>query len=134
MPWPAATGSLWFLERGWVAPNVGALLGAPPLASLLPAVAITIWAAVEVFRAARPVRPAMTVAVLLGLAPLAALALRPPQPPYFGRLWRAGVYGAFSGRDPARDELRAVASEAATPEEQRLAVRVWRWLGPHPEP
>ena len=37
MPWPAATGSLWFLARGWVAPNLGTLLGAGPALSLLAA-------------------------------------------------------------------------------------------------
>ena len=30
MPWPAATGALWFLGRGWVAPNLGTLIGAGP--------------------------------------------------------------------------------------------------------
>ena len=130
MPWPEVTGSLWFLERGWVAPNVGMLFGLEGLASLAIPAALLLWAAGAAASAARPAKPAVPVAVLLGLAPLAALALRPPEPPYFGRLWRAGVYGAYSGRDDGRRELAGVALEARTPEERRLALRVWRWLGP----
>ena len=130
MPWPAATGSLWFLARGWVAPNLGTLLGVAPGLSLALPAALTLWSLFAVARAASPARPAISVALLLGVAPLALLLLRPPEPPYFGRLWRAGVLGAFSGRDDARQELGAVVLEASTPEEQRLAARVWRWLGP----
>jgi hypothetical protein len=134
MPWPEVTGSLWFLERGWAAPNLGMLFGLEGAASLaLPAV-LLFWAVFAAASAARPARPAAPVAVLLGLAPLAALALRPPEPPYFGRLWRAGIYGAYSGLDPRRSELREVAFEAQTPEEHRLALRVWRWLGPRGGP
>jgi hypothetical protein len=130
MPWPEVTGSLWFLERGWAAPNVGMLFGLTGAASLAIPAALVVWAIAAAASAARPARPAVPVAVLLGLAPIAALALRPPEVPYFGRLWRAGVYGAYSGLDPRRVELRAVALDAQTPEERRLALRVWRWLGP----
>jgi hypothetical protein len=76
------------------------------------------------------VRPALALAVLVGIAPLLVLLMRPPDPPYFGRLWRAGVLGAFSGRDDGREELGAVVLEAATPEERRMAIGVWRRLGP----
>ncbi len=132
MAWPAATGSLWFLARGWVAPNLGALAGAGAALSLVPAAAAALCAAFAAFRAGAPVKPAVPVAALVGLAPLLVLMLRPPEPPYFGRLWRAGVYGAFSGRDAERRELGAVVLEASTPEEKTMATRVWRWLGPPP--
>jgi hypothetical protein len=106
------------------------VFGLEGLASLAIPAALFLWAAAAAVSAARPAKPAVPVAVLLGLAPLAALVLRTPEPPYFGRLWRAGVYGAYSGRDEGRRELAAVALEARTAEERRLALRVWRWLGP----
>lgn len=130
MTWPAATGSLWFLEHGWVAPNLATLLDLPAWPSLLPPAAVAVFALAEATRAALPVRPAAAVALLLGAAPLSAFLLRPPQPPYLGRLWRAGVLGAYSGRDDARTELRATALEAITPREKRQAIQMWRWLGP----
>jgi hypothetical protein len=130
MRWPEAAGSLWFVVRRWVAPTLAALFDADPWVCLaLPAV-VTFWALWAAGRDAAPVTPAAPVAALLGIAPLVALLLRPPEPPYFARLWRAGVYGAFSGRDDARTELRAVALEARTPEERRLAVAMWRWFSP----
>ncbi len=132
IPWPAAAGSLWFLSRGWVADNLGALLGASPAVSLVFPAALTSFAAWRAIRAAGPVRPAVSVALLLGVAPLVGLLLRPPAPPYYGRLWRAGVLGAFSGRDAERKELAEVALAASTPEERRMALAVWRWLGPRP--
>jgi hypothetical protein len=132
MPWPETTGSLWFLERGWAAPNLGTLFEASPWVSLAIPALLTLWALAAAGREASPVRPVAAVAVLLGVAPLVALLLRAPEPPYFGRLWRAGVLGAFSGRDDGRMELRAVANEARTPAERRLAMRVWRWFGPAP--
>jgi phytoene/squalene synthetase len=113
-----------------VAPNLGTLLGVAPALSLLPPAALTVWALYAACRAAAPVRPALSVAVLLGVAPLLFLMLRPPEPPYFARLWRAGVLGAYSGRDDQRQELSAVALEASTPEERRMALGVWRRLGP----
>jgi hypothetical protein len=134
MPWPEVTGSLWFLERGWAAPNLGMIFGLTGAASLAIPAALLVWAVVAAASAARPARPAVPVAVLLGLSPLVALSLRPPEPPYFGRLWRAGVYGAYSGLDARRVEFRAVALDAQTPEERRLALRVWRWLGPRGAP
>ncbi len=130
IPWPAVSGSLWFLARGWVAPNLGSILGAGPALSLLAPAALTVFAVWQTGRAAAPTRPSLALAALIGVAPLAALMLRPPEPPYYGRLWRAGVLGAFSGRDDERQELGAVVLEAATPEEKRLALRMWRWLGP----
>jgi hypothetical protein len=134
IPWPAASGSLWFLGRGWVAQNLGSMFGVGPVLSLLPPAALTLLAVWQVGRAASPTRPSLPLASLIGVAPLVVLMLRPPEPPYYGRLWRAGVLGAYSGRDDERRELGAVALEASTPEERVLAVRVWRWLGPPPTP
>ncbi len=134
MPWPAATGSLWFLAHGWVAGNLASALGAAPALSLVLPAVVTALAFAGASRAARPTRPAASVALLLGVAPLAAMLLRPPEPPYFGRLWRAGVLGAFSGRDDGRQELGAVVIEASTAEDKSMAIRMWRWLGPRPIP
>jgi hypothetical protein len=128
--WPAATTAFWFLARGWVAPNLATMLGAGAAVSLLAPAAATVLALVAVARAARPVRPAASVAVLLGLAPLVVLLLRPPELSYQGRLWRAAFLGAFSDRDPRREELRAVALEAVTPDDRRRAMGVWRGFGP----
>lgn len=128
--WPAATGSLWFLAHGWVAPNLLTLAGAGPAMALLPPLVMTLWALLAACRAALPVRPALPVALLVGAAPILVLLLRPPEPPYFGRLWRAGVLGAFSGRDDGRQELGAAVLEASTPEERRMALGMWRRLGP----
>jgi hypothetical protein len=130
MPWPAVTGALWFLARGWVAPNLGTLIGAGPALSLLLPAALTVFAVWRTARAAAPTRPALALAALIGFAPLAALMLRPPEPPFFGRLWRAAVLGAFSGHDDEWREFGAVALAASTPEEKGVAYRMWRWLGP----
>lgn len=134
LSWPVATASAWYLARGWIAQNLGTILGlAPPVALWLP-VLVTGAVTIVVARAARPVRPGVAVAILAGAAPLCALLLRPPALSYEGRLWRAAALGAFSGRDPQREELRATAMEAATPEERRLAMGLWRVYGPPPPP
>ena len=129
MPWPETTGSLWFLVRRWAAPNLGLLFDTDPWISLALPTLLTAWALLAAVRAAAPVKPAAPLAALVGVAPLVALLLRPPEPPYFGRLWRAGVYGAYSGRDDGRTELLRVAKEAGTEPERRLAVRMWRFFG-----
>jgi hypothetical protein len=129
LPWPPATGSLWFLARGWFASNVMAGLGGVSL--LLPAAAVVVAGGLA-FRAAGPLVPppavALAAALLLFAAPLAAS----PRPPYVGRLWRAAVFGAYSGLDPRRDELRRVVLEASTPQEQRQARGAWRLYGTRP--
>ncbi|MEX1246538.1 MAG: hypothetical protein WEB59_16250 [Thermoanaerobaculia bacterium] len=132
LAWPAATSAPWFLQRGWIAQNLGTLFGATGAVTLVLPALVTAMAVVSAARAARPTRPAVLVAVLVGLAPLVALLLRPPELSYPGRLWRAALFGVFSGQDPGREELRAVALEAATPEEQRRAVGMWRAYGPPP--
>lgn len=132
VPWPAATGSGWFLARGWTAPG---LLDAFPgggtaaLALTLAAVALALALAL---RSAGRVSPRPAIAALLGLLPLAVLLLRPPELDFGGRLWRAAIYGAYSGRDRERLELSEVAERASTDRERRMAAGAWRAYGPRP--
>lgn len=130
MAWPAASGSLWFLKHGWFAENLGLAAGLPGWISILLPAALVLATLVLVAKPITPVRPARAVAILLGAAPLLALLLRPPEPPYQGRLWRAAVLGAFTDRDPQRQELLLVASESSTPGERALAYRMWQIYGP----
>jgi hypothetical protein len=125
VPWPLATGSGWFLSRLWVAP---AHLAGGGLALLLPAI-VTAAALALAIRASGPSVPRPAVAVLLGFAPVVFLLLRPPEISYGARLWRAAIFGAYSGVDPGREELKAVVLEAATPEERRQALGAWRVYG-----
>src|SRR5262249_13510420 len=108
VPVSAATGSWWFLAHGWIAPSV---FGAPPAAGVaalvLAALAFAAPLAISA-RAAAPLSPRPALCVFLGAAPLVVLLLRPPRLSYPARLWRAGVFGQFSGLDPERRELAAV--------------------------
>ena len=126
LTWPAGTASLWFLERGWTAPNLLSWLG---WISLVPAAAVTAVAGVLALRAAMPLSPRPSVAVGVGLLLFAATLLRPPEPGFDSRLLRAAVYGAYSGQDPRREELKRVIASAATPAEQRRAMAAWRLYG-----
>jgi hypothetical protein len=123
--WPPATGSLWFLQRGWAAPN---LLASLHWASLLPPAALTVAAGFLALRA-RPLSGRALIAVAAGLLLLAATLLRPPALSYGARLWRAAIYGAYSGLDPEREELRSVARSASTPLEKGQAQGAWRLYG-----
>ena len=87
-------------------------------------------AAFFALRAVRPAIPGLFVAVSAAFALLVATLAAPPAPPYGVRLWRAGVYGAFSGLDPRREELRRMALSASSPAEQRAARGMWRAFGP----
>ena len=130
VPWPAATGSAWFLARGWIAP--GPLNGLPLGSGLslgLGTLAVAVPLALSL-RCAAPMAPRPALAALLGLAPLVVLLLRAPELDFGGRLWRASIYGAYSGRDAQRQELRAAALSASTPEERRRAMGAWRIYGP----
>jgi hypothetical protein len=127
--WPVATGSLWFLERGWVAPNLLDRSSGGLAALALSGAAFAVPLILSL-RAAGTMLPRRAIGALLGLAPLAVLLLRPPELSFGARLWRSAIYGAYSGRDPKREELRAVALTAATPAEQRQAVGSWRVYGP----
>ena len=130
LPFPAAAGSSWFLRRGWIAPGLlnGSIGGGiAALAVSLLAFALPLALAV---RAAGPLSPRPALCALIGLAPLVALLLRPPDLDYPGQLWRAAIYGAYSGRDAGREELRRVALSALTPDQQRQAMGAWRAYGP----
>ena len=129
-PWPAVTASLWFLDRGFVAPNIGSILGAGPAASLVLPAAATLIAVLLAARAGRPMRPSASAALTIGMLPLAALIAFPPTIDYEGRLARAAIVGMFSNLDPDGRELRKVMSEATTPEETRQAEETWRKHGP----
>jgi hypothetical protein len=132
VPWPAATGSLWFLERGWIAPGMlGRWTWGGPTTLSLAGTAFAVSLALAL-RAAGAMRPRAAIASLLGVVPLAVLLLRPPELTFGARLWRAAIYGAYSGRDPQREELRAVALAASTPAEERQAAGAWRVYGPPP--
>ncbi len=136
-PWPAATASRWFLARGWTAPSLLDPIpggGWAALALSWTAVAVCVGLALRALRDTPPrasgPAPSLPILALLGLFPLAALVLSAPELDFGGRLWRASVFGAYSGRDPERRELRAVVESAATPQEQRMAMGAWRVYGP----
>lgn len=129
VPWPAATGSAWFLARGWVADHIGP--GGPAgdiFSGLLLAGAAALGLAACV-RAAEPLASRALPALLLGLAPLLVLLVRPPQLDFSARLWRAAVYGKYSGRDQERVELRRAMETASTPAERRKALGIWGAYG-----
>ena len=130
--WPVATASAWFLARGWVAPNLTSIAGAGPVLSLLPPAAAAAFAFLASVRTAKPLAPSASVGLLLGVVPLVVLCAFPPAPAYTARLWRAAVFGAYSGRDPERIELRKVVDEASTPRERQQALGTWRLYGPSP--
>ncbi len=126
LPWPAATGSLWFLSRGWIAPN---LLSKSVSISLLVPAAILAAAGWAALHAARPLSPRSSFAAAAALALFAVTVAVAPKPSYGARLQRAAVYGRFSGLDPERRELKNVMNSASTPSEQRRAVSAWRQYG-----
>ncbi len=132
LPWPAATGSAWFLSRGWVAENLLSSLWAGLAVALVVALATLAVPLALAIDAAPPSRPRTPIAFLIGLAPLIGLLWHSPEPPYGGRLWRASVLGAFSGKDLSREELRSVVREASTPEERKRAAWAWRIYGRAP--
>jgi hypothetical protein len=127
LPWPPAAGSLWFLARGWFAPNL--FSGLREVSLLLPAAAVAVAGGLAL-RAAAPLRPpaaaALAAALLLFAAPLAAR----PRASYGARLWRAAIFGAYSGLDPKREELRRVVGEASSDAERRQAAGAWKLYGP----
>lgn len=129
LAWPASAGSLWFLARGWAAQSLGTIFGLSPAASLAVPLALTLLAAIPAIRLARPATPSSSVASLAGASAFLLLLALAQEPPYAGRLWRAGMLGAFSGRDPERQELRAVIPEASTDSERRRAAIAWRMWG-----
>ncbi len=79
---------------------------------LLPAAAAVVAGGLAL-RAAGPLVPPAAVALAAALLAFAAPLASAPRPPYVGRLWRAAIFGAYSGLDPKREELRRVVLEAA---------------------
>ena len=129
VPWPAGTGSAWFLARGWVADHIGP---GGPVGAILSGLLLSGAAALSLaacVRAAEPVASRALPPLLLGLAPLLLLLARPPQLDFSARLWRAAVYGKYSDRDPERLELRRAMEAASTPTERRRALGIWRDYG-----
>ena len=124
--WPPATGSLWFLERGWIAPNLLSSLG---WVSLVPPALAIGAAGVLAVRAARPLSPRALVAAPGGLLLFVAAVLLAPEANFGARLWRAVVYGTYSGLDPAREELKRAVQSASTPREKAVAAEAWRRYG-----
>ena len=131
VPWPAATASRWFLERGWVAPSLLPDSPAGKIGACLIAVGVTAAAVTFAISASGLLWPRRLVAAGLGLAPLALLLAQPPELTYGGRLWRAAVFGKYSGLDPAREEIRRVAATAVTTSEKQRAEDAWRLFGPN---
>lgn len=130
VPWPAGTASWWFLERGWVAPNLLPATPAGKLAAVLVALGVAAAAVALAASAARPLSPRVGWAAALGLFPLVLLLARPPVLTYGGRLWRAAVFGKYSGLDPRREQMSRVSATAVTPSEKQRAEDAWRLFGP----
>ena len=126
LSWPPATGSLWFIERGWVAPNLLSSLG---WVSLVPPALLIGAAGVLAVRAARPLSPRGLVAAPAGVLLFVATVLLAPEPNFGARLWRAVVYGTASGLDPAREELKRAVQSASTPREMAVGADAWRRYG-----
>jgi len=127
LTWPPSNGALWFLSRGWLAPSLFAGFGS---IALLLAAGIVLISALLALSAAVPLRPSRGLAALLSFLMLCgSLALR-PEPSYTARLWRAAIYGAYSGLDGERRELAAVVRSASSDRERRQAMRAWALYGP----
>lgn len=130
VPLPAGTGSAWFLARGWVAPSL--LPSTPAGRALTAAFGIALAAAglVAGLKASSPSHERGLAWGALGLLPLAFLLARPPELSFGGKLWRAAVFGKYSGLDPSREELRRVIATASSPSEKQRADDAWRLFGP----
>jgi hypothetical protein len=126
LSWPPSS-SLWFVAHRWVAANLLSSLGWASL--LLPWLATAVAGALAL-KAAAPLSPRPVLGVSLPLLLLALTLALPLRPPYWVRLWRAAMFGAFSGQDPARDELRRVGLSASNPSEKNQARGAWRLYGP----
>ena len=130
VPWPAGTASIWFLQRGWVAPNLGPGALAGKVLAVLLGCGVVAGAVTLAVRAGGPYAPRPLAAAALGLTPLVLLLVHPPELTYGARLWRAAIFGKFSGLDPTRQEIRRVAATAVTPSEKQRAEDAWRLFGP----
>ena len=124
--WPVAAGSEWFLQRGWVAPN---LFSRYSVLSLFPPAAVTIAMVVMALRSSSGHFLRSAAAVLAGLVLAFSTLWIGRDPAYGPRLWRAAIYGAYSGLDPRREELARAVLTASTPVERRRGAAAWRLYG-----
>jgi hypothetical protein len=102
--------------------------------SLLPPLVVTLIALVFGIRACLRSTTALHVTIVAALLLFATSLILPVRLDYDARLWRAAVFGAYSGRDPRREELRREGLAALTPEQRRHALGAWRLYGLRPEP
>jgi hypothetical protein len=126
LKWPPASASLWFLTRGWFARNLFSGLGG--VALIVPASAAAVAGGLAL-RAAAPLQPPSAAALVASLLLFGASLASPPKLGYTARLWRAAIFGAYSGQDPQRRELERVVEEASTPLERRQAAGAWKLYG-----
>jgi hypothetical protein len=126
LKWPPASASLWFLTRGWIL-----FSGLGGVALLLPTTAVAVAGGLAL-RAAAPLTPPPAAALVAALLLFGASLASPPNLVYTARLWRAAIFGAYSGHDPERRELARVVEEASTPLERRQSAGAWRLYGPAP--
>jgi hypothetical protein len=129
MPWPVATGALWFVAHGWAAPGI---FGSPP--AWAPAAVVIhalagIVALVPALASAGLPRGRGGLAAAAGLALFGASIAFPPRLGFASRLWRAEIFGIDSGRDPEFRELRALRDAAPTPEERSRVEEMLRGYG-----
>jgi hypothetical protein len=121
--WPIATASAWFLAHGWIAPSLASAIHAPVAVELLVPVAILFTTGLAGLATALRTRPQRGMATGLGGLAFAAMLLLVPRAPFDVRLWRAAYFGSYSGRDPAREELRRAANSALNEEERERGRR-----------
>lgn len=129
--WPAASGSLWFLQRGWAAPGIlGEPPGWAPVAVVISAAAAALALAPAIASAQLP-PGRVKLSILAGLLLFAVTLALAPRPSFWARLWRAEIFTSL-GRDPSFGELQDVVESARSPEERQRALISWRLYGPRP--
>ena len=122
LKWSVANASAWFLIRGWTAPN---LFGEHGIASLLLPAVLTASAAWLALRRCLSMTQSCLAAAAAITAALALFLIR-PEPAYGPRVWRAAIFGAYSGLDPERRELAHVGISGLSPEERKRVIEAWR--------
>lgn len=95
LPWPAATGSAWFLARGLAAPNLGMLAGLDARSSLLPPVLIVLSALVLALAPFPISARSKRLSAALGAGALAGTLLLPIPVPDWDRGWTEGILRLF---------------------------------------
>jgi len=95
LPWPAATGSAWFLANGFAAPTLGTLAGLPPRAALIVPAVLVVAAVLVALRPFRPSTPSKALAAAAGAAAFAATLFLPIGVPDWDRGWREGILRLF---------------------------------------